>query len=425
MAEPISFEVSNGLPLIKIKPQLSYFVSSILVLLTIFVLLGSLPSIAQESAGSSVDTQQVIEIAVELNSLGLPIEMFNGFSALYEKELGSVKLCDEHIAFNEYKVCSKALKNEGNSPFILYSKGQLPTQTKVSPQIEPNPEAGVLVKNNSTQSLKRASAPIVVLFHGLSDSPFFVRGIAEHLNSRGFTVVAPLTPGHGKLDAVADMKDPNLQARWYEHVDKIMALVEPYSDTTFIGGFSTGGTLATRYMILQPDEIDGLLLFSGALALSGNAENLGRIWGMKWLAKIVDGDFVSAGPNRYRYPDVAGYAGLTLADAIFEVRDLLEEKTVSKPIFAAHSLADITTPFYGVEDLMNAVKGDHQTFTIAPSYDTCHQDLVVSAVMMIDLKVDKTQLNISERCAVPKPNPLFRNMMAMLDYYFAQRLPAQ
>ena len=328
------------------------------------------------------------------------MQLFEGFSTLYETELGSVKPCEDSVGLYEYKVCSAGLKNEGNAPYILYSKGK------------------------PSNDGKRKAAPIVVLFHGLSDSPFFVRGIAEHLNAQGFTVVAPLNPGHGKLNAGADMRDSNLQQRWYAHVDNIMALVRPYSDLTFVGGFSTGGTLATRYMLLHPDDVDGLLLFSGALALSDSAENLGRIWGMKWIAKIVDGDFVSAGPHPYRYPDVAGYAGLTLADVIFEIRELLKETKVSKPIFVAHSLADIITPYYGVEELVNKVNGEHQVMTIDTSYDTCHQDLVMSSIMMVGLKVDKTQLNISERCAVPKVNPLFNNMMAMLDYFFAQQLKA-
>ncbi|MFT6413407.1 MAG: pimeloyl-ACP methyl ester carboxylesterase [Glaciecola sp.] len=341
--------------------------------------------------------------AQELNSnrLALPVQLFEDFYTLYENELGSVRPCQDNVGLYEYKVCSKALRNEGNSPFILYSKGM--------------PSANG----------KRQIAPIVVLFHGLSDSPFYIRSIAEHLNDKGFTVVAPLTPGNGKLDAANDMRDPTLQQRWYAHVDSIMNLISPYSDKTYIGGFSTGGTLATRYMLLHPDEIDGLLLFSGALALSESAENLGQIWGMKWIAKIVDGDFVSTGANPYRYPDVAGYAGLTLADVIFEIRYLLAETTVSKPIFVAHSLADIITPYYGVEDLMAKIDGEHQVMTIDRSYDMCHQDLVMSSMMMIGLKIDKTQLNISERCAIPKPNPLFNNMMAMLDYFFEQQLKGQ
>jgi pimeloyl-ACP methyl ester carboxylesterase len=341
--------------------------------------------------------------AQELNSnrLALPVQLFEDFYTLYENELGSVRPCQDNVGLYEYKVCSKALRNEGNSPFILYSKGM--------------PSANG----------KRQIAPIVVLFHGLSDSPFYIRSIAEHLNDKGFTVVAPLTPGNGKLDAANDMRDPTLQQRWYAHVDSIMNLISPYSDKTYIGGFSTGGTLATRYMLLHPDEIDGLLLFSGALALSESAENLGQIWGMKWIAKIVDGDFVSTGANPYRYPEVAGYAGLTLADVIFEIRYLLAETKVSKPIFVAHSLADIMTPYYGVEDLMAKIDGEHQVMTIDRSYDTCHQDLVMSSMMMIGLKIDKTQLNISERCAIPKPNPLFNNMMAMLDYFFDQQLKGQ
>jgi len=356
------------------------FKSSSLVMLVVFCVW---PSQAQEVDG---------------NRFVLPMQLFEDFSKIYETELGSVKPCEQNVGLYEYKVCSAALRNEGNSPFILYSKG--------------------------TPSLngKRQVAPIVVLFHGLSDSPFFIRSIAAHLNEQGFTVVAPLTPGNGKLNAASDMRDPNLQQRWYTHVDSIMSLIRPYSDKTYIGGFSTGGTLATRYMMLHPDEIDGLLLFSGALALSDSAENLAKIWGMKWIAKIVDGDFVSTGANPYRYPDTAGYAGLTLADVIFEVRDLLKNTKVSKPIFAAHSLADMIAPYYGVEDLMAKIEGDHQVMTIDSSYDICHQDLVMSSIMMVGLKIDKTQLNISERCAVPKPNPLFNNMMAMLDYFFAQQL---
>ncbi|MFQ3208291.1 MAG: pimeloyl-ACP methyl ester carboxylesterase [Glaciecola sp.] len=332
------------------------------------------------------------------NRLALPVQLFEEFSRLYETELGSIRPCHDSVGLYEYKVCSKALKNEGNSPYILYFKGVPSTNGK------------------------RQIAPIIVLFHGLSDSPFYLRSIAEHLNDKGFTVVVALTPGNGKLDAANDIRDPNLQQRWYAHVDSIMGLIRPYSDKTYIGGFSTGGTLATRYMLLHPDEIDGLLLFSGALALSDSAENLGQIWGMKWIAKIVDGDFISIGSNPYRYPDAAGYAGLTLADVIFEIRDLLVETKVSKPIFVAHSLADIITPYSGVEDLMAKIHGDHQVMTIDSSYDICHQDLVISSMMMVGLKIDKTQLNISERCAIPKPNPLFNNMMAMLDYFFAQQL---
>ncbi|MBF7072032.1 alpha/beta fold hydrolase [Glaciecola sp. MH2013] len=339
--------------------------------------------------------------------LGVPLRLMQGFTELYEAELGKSYPCQQQVAKLEHKVCFESLRNEGNSPYILFSRAS-------NSPLGAHPSAKV-----------KKPVDIVVLFHGLSDSPFFMRGIAEHLQSSGYTVVVALSPGHGKRDAREDMKDDKLKERWYRHVDDVMALVEPFSERRFIGGFSTGGTLATRYALLNEDNIDGLLLFSAALALSNNAERLGAIWGMKSIAKLSDGEFVSHGPHPYRYPDVAGFAGLSLADVIFEIRDMLESgedesgRAIDRhfPIFIAHSLADIITPYHGVDGLSQQIEGEHHIFTIAESYDTCHQDLVMSAQMMIGLKIDKQALNISERCAVPTPNPLFNQMMLMLSYF--------
>ena len=346
------------------------------------------------SASYATDYEQKVA-----EQLGIPIKLLQDFTALYESELGSVSSCKRTSSdFPNslvHKVCSKALRNEGNAPFILF-----PTRRQ-------SPDTG-----------------IVVLFHGLSDSPFFLKGIAQKLQSEGYTVVVPLLPGNGKKEADFDMEDDELKARWLKHVDSIMTLVKPYSEKRFIGGFSTGGTLATHYAITHQDEINALLLFSGALALSSNAENLASIWGMKSIAKMVDGDFVTQGPHPYQYPDSAGYAAILSGEVIFEIRDLLANATdidKSFPIFIAHSLADIISPYAGVEALSKQIEGEHQIFTIAESYNTCHRDLVMSSQMMVGLKIDKQALNMSERCAVPKPNPLFPQMMLMLSYFLQQR----
>ncbi|WP_196772443.1 alpha/beta hydrolase [Alteromonas mediterranea] len=309
------------------------------------------------------------------------------FKAFYEKEWGQTQPCRE-TALNRFSVCSNVLRNEGNGPFML---------------------------------INSASDKVAVLIHGLSDSPFFMREIANILFEQGFTVVVPLLPGHGKRDADDDMSDWDLAERWQSHVDEIITLADSMGDTLIVGGFSTGGALAVEHYLDGADNIDGLMLFSGALALSDNAEGMSRIWGIKLLAKMIDGSYVTHGPNPYKYPNVAGFAGLELMDLINTIREKIEEgNNIEVPLFAAHSQADVTTPIAGVEGVMDASKGPNTFFVIDESYSLCHADLVVNSTLLNDMNFNATMVNQQEECAVPKANPLFSTMRFMLTDYLNQ-----
>ncbi|WP_137166125.1 alpha/beta hydrolase [Salinimonas lutimaris] len=315
------------------------------------------------------------------------------FSATYKKELGSVKPCAERQA-QRYSVCSDTLRNEGNSPFILHHDKPV---------------------NN-----------VAVLFHGLSDSPYFMQAIAGVLFDNGFNVVVPLLPGHGKREADADMSDSQLAERWQTHVDEIMTLAAPLGEKVYIGGFSTGGALAVDQYLDEPDSVDGIMLFSGALALSDNAETMWKIWGIKLLARLIDGDYATRGPNPYKYPAVAGFAGLELMDIIDHIRERLDAgRHIEVPVFVAHSQADNTTPVHGVTDLLGYANGKNTLFEIDEEYDLCHADLPLNRKLVADMHFDKSQVNAQERCAVPKPNPLFRQMSMMLKAFVAEQTPAQ
>jgi esterase/lipase len=317
-------------------------------------------------------------------------EFVRDFKVLYEQELGALRPCAEN-AHNEVKLCSDVLRNEGNAPFALF-----PDSPKAT----------------------------VVLFHGLADSPYYLHSIAEHFYRQDYAVIVPLMPGHGKLSADADMQDPNLKQRWYDHVDRAMALANNNSDRVFIGGFSAGGTLATHYMLKQPEKVQGLLLFSGALQLSSSAETMSSIWGMKSLAVWLDGDFQTQGPNLYRYPKVASYSGLVLMDVIKEIRSMLADakamQSIEKPIFTAHSMADNISPYSGIENLLTKVPGNHTQFKIDTEFDVCHRDVVISPLQAITMNFDKSKVNQSERCAVPKANPLHSTMLSVMTYFVAE-----
>jgi esterase/lipase len=320
------------------------------------------------------------------------------FASIYESELGKPQACNEAFK-NGVKFCFNALKNDGNAPFILL----------------PN------ISQNHMQP-----KGVVVLFHGLSDSPYFMSSIGEFLRTKGYIVIAPLTPGHGKIDADADMQDETLKTRWYRHTDNVMNFAKQIADTAnlplVVGGFSTGGAFATYFTINHPDQVDALLLFSGALELAGGAEAMSNIWGMKSLASWLDGEYETQGAHPYKYPSVASYSGLVLMDVIHDIRDILETKKVSKAIFAAHSMSDNTTLFSGIEKLTSQIEGNHSLFKIDESFDLCHADLPMSAVQIINLRFDKSKINASELCSVPKANPLHQQMLLMLDIFLNDNL---
>ncbi|NVK55712.1 MAG: alpha/beta fold hydrolase [Alteromonadaceae bacterium] len=303
------------------------------------------------------------------------------FKALYTAELGTTQKCMDSTP-NRYAVCSEVLRSDGNAPFVLFHD---------------------------------ADSPIVVLTHGLSDSPFFVTAIASELFDSGYTVVAPLLPGHGLRNAAADMADEQLAERWQAHLDDVVALALEYTDKVTLGGFSTGGALSVDYYLQHPDHVNGLLLFSGALALNSNVEALSRIWGIKSLAKLLDGDYQTAGPNPHKYPNVASFAGLELMDLIRGIRQRLDEgQRITVPVFISHSQVDQTTPIEGVIDLLDYVDADNTFYVIDAEHQLCHADLVVNRLLLEKMNFDKRRADLSETCAVPQVNPQFFPMARAL-----------
>jgi pimeloyl-ACP methyl ester carboxylesterase len=311
--------------------------------------------------------------------------VFNRFEKLYQTQLGSTQGC-QAPSLAEFSVCSAALRNDGNAPYILHHN--------------------------------KVTEKVIVLFHGLSDSPFFLRSIAESFHAQGYNVVVGLLPGHGLKSADADMEDPQLADRWRELVATVVDLASDLGQSEFIGGFSTGGALATEYVLQHPNKLQGLMLFSGALRLQSKAEMLANVWGMRWIAKQLDGDYVTEGRNPNKYPSVATYAAFQLVDVIMSTRELMENNNeLNLPIFVAHSQADATTLIQGVKDLMAYNQGENQFFEIPQSENVCHADLVISAEQLIAMKYDMRGIEEADSCSIPKANPSHAQMLqAAISY---------
>jgi alpha-beta hydrolase superfamily lysophospholipase len=188
-----------------------------------------------------------------------------------------------------------------------------------------------------------------------------------------------------------------------------------------VGGFSTGGALVVDHYLSHPEKIEGIALFSGALALSENAETLSRIWGIKWVAKQLDGQYNTAGSNPFKYPQVSSFAALQLMDIIRGIRQKINDgRRIQVLLFAAHSDADTTTPIRGIEALVSAADNSNMVLMYGQDEHICHADVVVSAAMYRTLASQPGWQDSAEKCASSRANPKFDKLKRLLQSFLTQ-----
>ncbi len=121
-----------------------------------------------------------------------------------------------------------------------------------------------------------------LLIQGLTDSPYSMKALAESLHTRGFEVTVLRLPGHGTLPSM--MTEMRLRD-WTAAVRiaaRDVAARTPAGQPFYIGGYSTGGTLALQYTLdaLEDSSLrrpSRVLLISPAIQLTKVATLAGII----------------------------------------------------------------------------------------------------------------------------------------------------
>ncbi|WP_322997406.1 alpha/beta hydrolase [Castellaniella sp.] len=94
----------------------------------------------------------------------------------------------------------------------------------------------------------------VVLLHGLTDSPYSLRHIAQRYVQAGYAVVAPRLPGHGTVPAgLTEAKWEDWLAATRLAVREARRLGGPEGKLQIVG-FSNGGALALKYALDALDD---------------------------------------------------------------------------------------------------------------------------------------------------------------------------
>ncbi len=107
---------------------------------------------------------------------------------------------------------------------------------------------------------------VVVLFHGFTACPQQYFSLSEELAAAGYTVLLPLSPGHGRAyaskdavntDNVADLPtgratDPNSYLKYFDFVLQMNAIAREFGGERVVGGLSLGAAMATFSTVQDP-----------------------------------------------------------------------------------------------------------------------------------------------------------------------------
>jgi carboxylesterase len=105
----------------------------------------------------------------------------------------------------------------------------------------------------------------LLFIHGFTATTVEVRPIANYFYKVGYTVAAPLLPGHGSTPA--EMNKVAL-TDWIDKVEESYSLLRMLKEKIIVFGESMGALLALNLAKNHP-EIDQLFLFSPALEING------------------------------------------------------------------------------------------------------------------------------------------------------------
>lgn len=195
----------------------------------------------------------------------------------------------------------------------------------------------------------------IILVHGLTDSPYSVRALAEIFRDRGLLVVAPRMPGHGLAPSGL------LDATWHDWLAVIRLAVRYVQDQVgadaplLLGGYSNGGALVVKYTLDALDEAQypspaQVYLFSPAIGVTTFAvfaswhkllAGIPYFHQFRWSGLQPEFD-----PYKYNsFPKIAGHQSWDLARAISA--QLQQQQASGRlgempPVITFQSLADAT-----------------------------------------------------------------------------------
>ncbi len=103
----------------------------------------------------------------------------------------------------------------------------------------------------------------VLLIHGFTATTTEVRLLADIFSDAGYTIHAPLLPGHGVTPT--ELNNTSFQ-QWIDEVEKAYHFIKSICPTVLVGGESMGALLSLHMAAIHP-EVIGVLCYSPAISV--------------------------------------------------------------------------------------------------------------------------------------------------------------
>lgn len=178
----------------------------------------------------------------------------------------------------------------------------------------------------------------VLLTHGLTDSPYFMRHLAAFFAEYGFRVMAILLPGHGTQPG--DL----LEVRWQEWARAVAYGADRLADEVdevYLAGLSTGAALSILHS-LRDRRVRGLWLFSPALRISPRAKFANWHKWYSWLIPSAKWVCIKPDSDLYKYESFAKNGAAQMYMLTEGLGARLQTQAVDIPVFAAASADDVS-----------------------------------------------------------------------------------
>ncbi|HAH30829.1 MAG TPA: hypothetical protein DCL44_00785 [Elusimicrobia bacterium] len=225
----------------------------------------------------------------------------------------------------------------------------------------------------------------VIMIHGLTDSPWFMRALGEELFQKGYNVIALLLPGHGTRPE--DLFHAT-KLQWQQEIDRGLNIAAGLGARVSLAGFSTGGALALDAQRRHPElKVENIFLFSPALAIN-EAERTKAFLGCQapWITTHIIGLYSESNPesilendpHRYNKMAINGICQLyyLTRDIKRERTKILERMSSGTRVFAVESESDTLVSPGAVTEFINSRRNPSDVYIWYPKADNiAHADV--------------------------------------------------